>query len=350
MRKILAVAAVLAVAALVVVGCVETRQEFTLNPDGSGKVVVEIVQADVPFRFGQDAEKPDPELQARQLVKQVLDHTEGVDAWSDVSYQRTEDGRTRIKGTAYFKDFSKLKFQAVQFTGITFAKDDMGGMVLSIEDPSGQKVAAPPATLPAPPGPPPSPDEIAAKIEAERSKFQMMRPLMEAAVGRMKTDLSFRLPGTLGEVSVFQKEPSGAVRIVLDGAKVLQVMDQLMADDAYMKTQVLAGSSSDRMRMDDTAKERLFGAKGPIRARVTGAVHPQFAYDSEVAAAKTNYPAMIQRLGLDKLPPPPPPGPPGFGLPPGLDGGGKGGGAPPKVGPAPGAPTPAAPAPSGKPM
>jgi len=79
-------------------------------------------------------------------------------------------------------------------------------------------------------------------------------------------------------------------------------------------------------------------------------VHPQFTYDSEVAAAKTNYPAMIQRLGLDKLPPPPPPGPPGFGLPSGLDGGGKGGGAPPKVGPAPGAPTPAAPAPSGKPI
>jgi hypothetical protein len=149
-------------------------------------------------------------------------------------------------------------------------------------------------------------------------------------------------------VSVFQKEPSGAVRIVFDGAKILQAVDQLMADDAYMKTQMLAGYSIDRMRMDDTAKERLFGAKGPIRARVTGAVHPQFAYDSEVAAAKTNYPAMIQRLGLDKLPPPP--RPLGFGLPPGQDGGGKGGGAPPKVGPAPGAPAPAAPVPSGKPI
>ena len=61
------------------------------------------------------------------------------------------------------------------------------------------------------------------------------------------------------------------------------------------------------------------------------------------AAAKANYPAMIQRLGLDKLPPPPPPMPPGFGLPPGMDGGGKGRGGPPAVRPAPKPPAPAPP-------
>jgi hypothetical protein len=341
MRRILAGASVLAAAAVMVVGCVETKQEFTLNPDGSGKVVFEITMGAMPIQFGQDAEKPDPELQSKQFVKQVMDNTEGIDAWSDVSYQRLEDGRTLIKGTAYFKDFSKVKFQAAQFQGIVFGKDDMGGMVLAMEEPGGEKAPASPAP---PPGPPLSPDEIAAKIKAEREKMQQMRPMMEAAVARMKSDLSFRLPGTLTEVSVFQKEPSGAVRIVFDGAKMIQVMDLLMADDAYMKAQVMAGPTSpDKMRLDDTAKEKLFGGKGPIRARVTGPFRPAFTYDSEVAAAKANHQAMIQRLGLDKLPPPPPPMPPGFGLPPGMDGGGKGRGGPPTVRPAPKPPAPAPP-------
>ena len=347
MRKILAVGAVLAVASLIV-SCVETKQDFSLNPDGSGKVVFEFTTADMPFSFGQEGEKPDPELAAKRQVKQLIDGASGIDAWADVSYARTEDGRTRVKGTAYFKDFSKVKFQTSSLAPFTFAKDDAGGMVLAVDEKAGappENPATPSATPPAPPpAPPPTAEELDAKIKADREKFQQMRPILEVTIGRMKTDLTFHLPGTLAEVNVFQKEPGGAVRLVLDGAKMLQAMDQLALDDAYLKQQALAGPGlMGRMRLDDTIKEKVFGAKGPIRARTTGLLKPLFTYDSEVAAAKTNYPAMVQRLGLDKLPAPAPVEnamPPGFGI------DCKGGGVLPAAKPAPAATAPAATAPA----
>jgi len=315
MRSVFVVASLVALAALVG-GCIETKQDYTLNADGSGKVVFDVAIGESPLSMmGPEGDQPDPEIQARRMVKNLIDGSKGVDAWSDVKYARTDDGRTRISGTAYFKDFSKLKFQMASMEGVTFTKDDKGGMVLALEQKDEGKPAA------TPPNPIPE-DQMPARLEAERAKYQQIRIMMEAVMAKMKFDLGFLLPGTLTEVSNFRKEPSGAVRIVFEGAKMLEVMDKLMADDAYVRQAMTAGTGiGPSPKMDDNLREMLFGAKGPIRACVVGPFQPRFAYDSEVAAAKTNYPAMIQRLGLDKLPEPEAPTmPPGFGLPPGMNG------------------------------
>lgn len=315
MRSVFVVASLVALAALIG-GCIETKQDYTLNPDGSGKVVFEVTVGESPLNMmGQEGDKPDPEVQARRMVKSLIDGSQGVDAWADVKYARTDDGRTRVSGTAYFKDFAKLKFQMASMEGLTFTKDDKGGMVLALQQKDEGK---PPAAVPAPI----PEDQMPARLEAERAKYQQIRIMMEAVMAKLKFDLGFLLPGTLTEVSNFRKEPSGTVRIVLEGAKMLEVMDKLMADDAYVRQAMVSGTGiGPGPRMDDNVREMLFGAKGPIRACVTGPFQPRFAYDAEVAAAKTNYPAMIQRLGLDKLPPPEAPTmPPGFGLPPGMKG------------------------------
>lgn len=312
MRKMLAVAA----AAALVVGCIETKQDYTLNPDGSGKVLVEITMPQMPFGLVPPDQQQDPDLAAKQFVKGILDGSEGVDAWSDVRYEKANDGRTKFLGTAYFKDYSALKFQwfALLFT---LTKDDTGGMVLVIKEPESAKPATPPKELPE--------EQVAQRIQAERTKYQQVRIMMEAIMAKTKIDTSFRLPGTLAEVSGFKKEPSGAVRLMFDGAQVMKVMDKLMADDAYVRQNVLAGKESAATGgpwTDEQMKENLFGTKGPIRARVTGPFKALFPYDSEVAAAKAAQAKMIERLGLDKLPaaPPTPTLPPGFGVPQGRQG------------------------------
>ncbi|HUU93502.1 MAG TPA: hypothetical protein VM238_20105 [Phycisphaerae bacterium] len=315
MRKVLSVAAALAAAAFVV-GCFETKQDFTLNPDGSGKVLVEMAMPQMPFALGPTDGQEPPDLAAKQFVKGILDGSKGVDAWSDVSYAKTDDGRTRFIGTAYFKDLAQMRLQSGKMEGITFTKDDSGGMVLLLEEPES----------PAPPPEPPKeiPEEqVAQLIQAQRMQYQQMRPMMATMLGTMKMDVSFRLPGALVEVSGFKKEPSGAVRLAFDGAQMLKAMDELMADDAYIRQNALAGKKGGGgPQMDEWTKEKLFGTKGPLRARVTGPFAPLFPYESEVKAAKAAYPKMIERLGLDKLPPAPPTPtlPPGFGLPEGRKG------------------------------
>jgi len=314
MRKVLAVAAGLAAAAFVV-GCFETKQDFTLNPDGSGKVLVEMVMPQMPFALGPPGQQGDPDVAAKQFVKGILDGSKGVDAWSDVRYEKTDDGRTRFIGTAYFKDLAQMKLQSGKMEGITFTKDDSGGMVLLLKEQESPAPPAPPEEIPE--------EQLTQRIQAERMQYQQVRPMMATVLGTMKMDVSFLLPGALVEVSGFKKEPSGAVRLVFDGAQMLKAMDELMADDAYVRQNALAGKKGGGgPQMDEWTKEKLFGTKGPFRARVTGPFKPLFPYDSEVKAAKAAYPKMIERLGLDKLPaaPPTPTLPPGFGLPDGRKG------------------------------
>lgn len=314
MRKVLAVAAVLAAAAFVV-GCFETKQDFTLNPDGSGKVLVEMVMPQMPFNLGPPGQQGDPDVAAKQFVKGILDGSKGVDAWSDVRYEKTDDGRTRFIGTAYFKDLAQMKLQSGKMEGITFAKDDRGGMVLLLKEQESPAPPAPPKEIPE--------EQLTQRIQAERMQYQQVRPMMATVLGTMKMDVSFLLPGALVEVSGFKKEPSGAVRLAFDGAQMLKAMDELMADDAYVRQNALAGKKGGGgPQMDEWTKEKLFGTKGPLRARVTGPFKPLFPYDSEVKVAKAAYPKMIERLGLDKLPaaPPTPALPPGFGLPEGRKG------------------------------
>jgi len=303
MRTLLSLAAILAASAMLA-GCFELKQDASLNPDGSGKAVVELTMPDMGamgMSMGMDdkAPPPDPEVTLKQFAKQTLDDSKGVEAWSDVSFARTEDGRMKFKGTAYFKDFATMHVGQGQGGDGVFRKDDKGGMVLEMtmsEDEA--KAPEPPAKTP-----PPSAEELAKQIQAQRLQYQQMRPMMEMMLGKMKVEMTFRLPGTLAEVSGFEKQPDGSVRIAMDGAKMLQAMDQLNADDAYVRQAILAGKKPGAEKMDPAVMEKMFGTKGPFRARVTGDLKPLFDYAAAVKAAKEAYPKMIEKLGLDKLPP-----------------------------------------------
>ena len=97
----------LALGWLVVVtsGCIETSDVYTLNPDGSGKVDHEVVLTPMGFGPGGD---DDPEANARHALRQMLEESDGVEAWSGAGFEVLDDGRMRLRGTAYFRDANKL--------------------------------------------------------------------------------------------------------------------------------------------------------------------------------------------------------------------------------------------------
>ncbi|MEA3368388.1 MAG: hypothetical protein U9R68_09780 [Planctomycetota bacterium] len=309
-------------AAALVAGCLETKQDVTVNPDGSGKTRVEIVMSDVPFSMTPQQDPPDPQVTAKRFAKSVLEKSKGVDAWSDVAFKRTEDNRTRFTGTAYFRDFAAMNLQAGKMKGVTLEKTADGGMVLQVETQQqpgpltgGRETSPPQATEPEKPM---AEEQTQQRLAAERAKWQQMKPMMAMTLGRMKMEATFHLPGTLKEVQGFEKTPDGGVRFVFDGAKVLEVVDKLMADDEYVRKNMLAGKGGmGQPPLDDKALQQLFGTAGALVAKTAGPAKPQFDYAAEVQAAKAAYPAMIQRLGLDQVPAdqPGPQLPPGFGLP-----------------------------------
>jgi len=316
--------------AMLVGGCIETKQDMTLNPDRSGKARVEVVMSSMPFSMTPSEDPPDPAVTAKRFAKSVLDGSKGVETWSDVSYETTEDNRTRFVGTAYFRDFLKMQVQSGEVKGVTLKATPDGGMLLRMDPQQqmGKAAPGPVAEQPAQPAPQMTEEEMQQRLLAERAKWQQMKPMMAMTLGKMKMDAVFRLPGKLVEVKGFQKTPDGGVRFAFDGAKMIEVIDGLMADDAYVRENMLKGRGGmGQPPLGDKAMAQLFGTSEALEARAAPPLTAQFNYTQEAEAAKAAYPGMIKQLGLDQVPAgaPAPMLPPGFGLPGGRKGAAGGG-------------------------
>lgn len=338
-------AAILAVAILAA-GCLEGEADVTCNPDGSGKIVGDILfQAVPPWKetpkpspfalppaapaaapasatpggatpaapgvtspaptaapatsaapAASAAPAKTPEEETKEIVYNILKRSSGIEAWKNVSYERAADGRIRFKGTAYFKDLGKVKFYPDDRPRASFASDGTSGMVLILTRAAPEKPGA--RTL--------SADDLAKRMKADREKYPVMKNVTAMDLLRMRFRLAFHLPGTPGEVKGLT-EDGQTLRAAVDGLQVLKAVDALMTDNATLGDMIKAGTSpaSSPKALADAVAKRLFGAKGEAWARMTGDFRPRFDYAAEVAAAKKDLPAMMAKLGLDTFKPTP---------------------------------------------
>ena len=223
MRKILFVVLLL----LSAIGCFESKEDYVLNPDGSGKVT--IVGS---FETTMPGMPPvsDPKETSRH-VKELLEKSKGVDAWSAVSYEGTKEGRVSFKGTAYFPDISKLDLE-------TFGKDanlkkEGDKLVLLIEEKEEEEAG--PATKP-------SAEEVKTQVEQAKKQWQTMKTMMGPMLEKIKQDLTYKLPGTVESSTNMKKIDVSTVNIQMDGAKLMAAMDAMMTDEAWLKKQAEAGA------------------------------------------------------------------------------------------------------------
>jgi hypothetical protein len=273
-------------------GCFETKQEFTLNPDGSGKVVHECSFQPINLTGNSDA---DPEAALKSAIADVLEDSKGVDVWKDVTYKRLDDGRINFKGTAYFKSLNELKIQNQTLLEFTWATDAAGKGELKLKkeksddgEADGEEKEEPKVLTDA---------ERTAKVKEERAKFQQSKPMVAAMLGTMQQSVLFHLPGEPTEVSNFSKREK-SLAIKMDGGKLLTSMETLMADDTYLSAN--GNISEDGPAFDDGLNQMLFGTKGPVRAVVAQAKVPAFDYAAEVAAAQEGFAATRSALGVAK--------------------------------------------------
>jgi hypothetical protein len=258
----------------------------TLNPDGSGKAVVEVRQPTRPTAGLGNANPPTPEM-ARKAARMVMLGAKGVDAWADVEIGVSPDALMTFKGTAYFSNIEGFAVAAHRAGAIPakWTKDPKGGMVLSIDP------------LPGPPARPVqlAPDELAKSVEKAREDWKRVR----AGVGDMagfKHVLSFKLPGEPAEATGFKKNADGTLHFTYDAAEILAAFDKLMADEKYVSGAITAGYSPLSPGCP-LFHESFFGAR-TWTARITGEMKPQFDYQAEVKAAKEAAPKMMEKLGL----------------------------------------------------
>ncbi|MFH1347453.1 MAG: hypothetical protein ABIH22_02060 [Candidatus Margulisiibacteriota bacterium] len=296
MRKLFGLLLVLGMA-VILTGCIEGKQIYYLNPDGSGKVAVDVLFQAIEIEM-TGMEKQDTTEILTDAVRKTLNGSQGVDAWKDVAYKLTDDGRISFKGTAYFPDVSKLRLSfggiKMQMRDFVFKKDAAGNTVFELvtpqEDGKAKKTA--PAKL--------TEKEIQEMIKMERVKYNQSKPMLATVFTPLNIDLTFYLPGKVGEAVNLNKTDDGAVRLVFDGRKMLEVIDEMYADEALLRKSILAGVEL----LEDTSEsqnlylnEKLFGKKDAIYATLAGEMKPLFDYKKEVAGAQKENSELIEKFG-----------------------------------------------------
>lgn len=323
MRLIAALAAVL-VAPLALAGCLEARGDVMLNPDGSGKVI-----GDMAFDFGapfidsrkksssttptpstkpatttatpakapEPTKTPEDELkQLKEAVASIMKKSKGIDVWKDVYYDRLPDGRGHFKGTAYFKDLSKVHIWPDTGKGAVAFGSEGESLMLVLNRRKEPAAKTTPKTEIAP-------DDLAKKMKDERAKWQTAKAPVEAMLVDMSLRLSFRTPGLPSEVRGLEQS-GGALVFSLDGRNLFRAMDNAVGDSNTLREMIVNRESFASSRtLDKTVEAQIFGGRGESWARLAPPFRVRFDYAAEVESAKGAYPRMMQRLELE--PPPP---------------------------------------------
>ncbi len=272
--------------AALLLGCYETKLDYVVNPDGSGKVTVEVRSSSV-MDMNQSA------AAGSSLAKEVLKNASGIDTWKDIEFKKTDDGKNYFKGIAYFPDINKARFKNISMMdSLVFYKDAQNNLILEINSENKSEAKSEKKSdIPK--------EDLEKTINEQKAQFQQMRPMLSAFLGTMKTEMTFQLPGKLEKSTNFKKDKNGNVSLKFEGEKFIGVLDKLMADEAWWRQQALAGSDIKKNPPSGLEiNEQLFGEKGPVKAQFKGKFKDLFDYNQEMTAAKAGYDAMIASLGL----------------------------------------------------
>jgi hypothetical protein len=289
--------ALVAVLSLALAGCLDLDDEFTINPDGSGKVRIKCVSAPVNFDL---TEKKSPEEIMKKSVRETLEQSAGVDAWSGVQASLRDDGKMSFTGTAYFKDIEQLRLKVMGATStvseLVFKKEQDAVSVELTGEKKEEKAPEPPGTL--------TEEQLKDRMKEQRAKYQQSKPMMEAFIKDVKFHNRINLPGTLGEVHNFKKAGPSSVELSFDGASLLKVMEGLVMDDAFLRKSILEGRDLNQSGpgSDGAFMEKLFGENAPIKAMTKGPLKAAFNYEAEAAPARKNLPELLKKYGASPTP------------------------------------------------
>jgi hypothetical protein len=277
----------LSIACVLFTGCFETKQDITLNPDGSGKMVVESVFTQMPALARMDsAALPNEGL--TNFIRKTLEETAGVEAWRDISFHQRPDGRAYFRGTAYFADLSKLQIGSMLVHRYSVTRDETGNLIISLNasapiDSPLQKTNEP---------------VTVESIQRERAMVRSALPLLQSTLGTMKQDTTLHFSGTLKRASNFEVKPPDMLHLLTDGGKIIQAIEQFVFDTNLDRARISGQKSS----FEDLMNERLYGERAPVLAVIKPGTKPLFDYAKEVAEARQAFPVFARMLRTEAGP------------------------------------------------
>ncbi len=278
------------------IGCIESEQTFYINPDGSGKVLVRSSFQTMNFITDNSDKKKQSVEKLKKEIKKILENSKGIEAWKNVSYKYTDEGKIKFKGIAYFKDINKLAIKDASLLRLTFKKNKKRNIIITIKGEKKKKKNIQEKVKKRL-----SEKEIKAEILKEKASYKKMQPMMTMIFSTMKLQYLINLPGkVLKTVNLTKKSPN-KVYLNFSGDKLLQVINKLVEDDKWWRKQVTGGKNfkKDNPFDDKEVNRMLYGEKGPIQVIVSKKTKSLFNYKKEVKQAKKEYIKILKSLEIE---------------------------------------------------
>jgi hypothetical protein len=196
---------------LAISGCLESKMVYTVNPDGSGKFTFDNLTPPPQVTSGPSEAKPGPSALAKGQLEEMVKNAKGVDAWSDLRYEVAKDGRPHIQGVGYFPDVTKVATQGGDST-IKWSKSDKGMTLELVTENLKKQAETKPKEM--------TDEEVSQAVKKAQAQWQQWKATIAPAVGGIRIDYTYMLPGRLGEVDGFTKADNGGVQLVVEGKKV----------------------------------------------------------------------------------------------------------------------------------
>lgn len=275
-------------AVLTLSSCVKYQQKTFVNPDKSGKSIIKLEAANALILLG--AKVGGNEMKAKEmaeeLAKGILGAANGIEAWSDVDYGVGPTGKIKFSGVAYFPNVEKLASAPAgdgkQMPQLSELKSEIvdGKWILRMDLKIDEIAKTNGEPVPA--------DEIEAKIAAQRAEWQTMRGTIGLFLNEMEMKFRLEVAGEVESVRNLERENKNTVSMTLTGKKILDGLETLLMDDAYVRNAMEEGNVDSRGRAIPAGADVaqiLLGGDGPAKI-VIDPGEPLFDYEAEVAEAK----------------------------------------------------------------
>ncbi len=288
---------------LALAGCVEGEVTYTVNPDGSARVLVDVVTAMPPPLFGggggPGGKKPGEETLddlRRQAIRQTLEMP-GVVAWKDVSAEFLPNGKLKFVGTAYVKRTEDFQAKGgIPLLNLNLAAERGQDGSLRLVAKKNEQDDSPLSRRP-----PKSAEEIKKMTDAELDQhalrelidLQSTKPLLTAFLTDAKVKTTYVLPGEITAAEGFTQAGTKATNTI-DGNKVLAHFNKVLNQDRAEWRKLYRGTTSKA-----AFEAAVFGVPtetGLIAVAKPGAA--QFDFDKEVKDARAAYPELRKKFGF----------------------------------------------------
>lgn len=283
------------------VGCLQTEHSVTLNPDGSGKVVLSLWQ-NPGWMMYWDLLSGGNTIDAFSLAEMLHEQFEGVSAWKDL--EREQKGESiRFRAVAYFEDINELAFYETDSDPngegghrlvMRFEYTANGHeRQLRIDNRTAVNIR-----------------RREEQIERRRQTSGGLNPQRSQGMEEMDREarfgFSFTVPGVIQEAEGFSTVTGRTASSVLDGDLMLAARDP--QSDAARQVEMLGGPSVIRWReseVDDQEmaafREEMAAAKlawdqRPLTLEESGRTANEFEFVYSYLAAQMQTPEICEKI------------------------------------------------------